>query len=190
MKAEDAVDEIHTNKKNPVAMRSGQPHAFLYVILVCYTFLFYLITIFQMNLIIAVLHLPHLIFHPKNMEEKISKNKKMAWCVHGRYLFLLPLNNRLFFVLVNHFLYPFCFSPSIIINTLATYTLEARGVFSVFIILLQNPSPGSRSWNVTIFLRTKTIKEESPHGNQLESYRNDSWSMRLSREKPWARLRF
>lgn len=41
MKAE--VGEIHTNKKNLVAMKTGQPHVFLqaYVILVCYTSLFY-----------------------------------------------------------------------------------------------------------------------------------------------------
>lgn len=120
-------------------------------------------------------------------KRRYVKIKKMAWCVHGRHLFFLPLNNRLFFVPVNHFLYPFCFSPNIIINTLATYTLEAHGVFSVFIILLQNPSPGSRSWNVTLFFRNKIIKEESPHGNlRVIAMIHEFWGLAgKNREQGW-----
>lgn len=29
MRAEDAVCEMHANKKNPVAVKTGQPHVFL-----------------------------------------------------------------------------------------------------------------------------------------------------------------
>lgn len=76
MKAE--VGEIHANKKNLVAMKTGQPHVLLqvYVILMCYTSLFYLITIFLMTPIIAVPHLPHGVSHPKDMEEKKHRNRK------------------------------------------------------------------------------------------------------------------
>lgn len=125
----------------------------------CYTSLFYLITIFQMNLIIAGLHLPHRVSRPKNMEEQTCRNKKWHNVPMEGILSSFPWITDCFLSLWITFYTFFCFSPSIIINTLATYTLESHGVFSVFQILFQNPSPGSKSWNVTILLGRKTLKK-------------------------------
>lgn len=83
---------------------------------------------------------------------------KTAQCICGRLLFLLPLINSLAFVLVNHFLYLFLFSHSVIVNTLITCTSETSEVFFVFIILLINPATGSWSWNVTSLSGTKTLR--------------------------------
>lgn len=115
---------------------------------------FYSITMYQKNVIASTSSgIPS-----KECGREGLQKKKMAQCICGRLLFLLPLINSLAFILVNHFLYLFLFSHSVIVNTLITCTSETSEVFFVFIILLINPDTGSESWNVTSLSGTKTLR--------------------------------
>lgn len=155
----------------------------------CYTSLFYLITIFQMNLIIAGLHLPHRVSHPKNMEEQTCRNKKWHNVPMEGILSSLPWITDCFLSLWITFYTLLLLSQH---NNKYSCYLHFGKSWGIFCLpnTFSKSLPRKQKLKCDHSIRKKNIKEDSPHGNQIGSNSNDAWTVKLSREKPWAELRF